>query len=102
MPRDRIAARPCCSRWPRRAVKVKLQCRCGSHLLVLTQKSSRRPAKKVSGGVLRNPIFFISGMRNIFLLYMPPANAEATVHYQDTIRDKVEFQTIAPHIPSSL
>ena len=25
-------------------------------------------------------------MRNIFLLYMPPGNAEAMVHYQDTIR----------------
>jgi hypothetical protein len=37
-------------------------------------------------------------MRNIFLLYMPPGNAEAMVHYQDTIRNKVEFERIAPHV----
>lgn len=28
-------------------------------------------------------------MRNIFLLYIPPANHEAVVHYEDTIRRKV-------------
>jgi hypothetical protein len=28
-------------------------------------------------------------MRNIFILYMPPANMEAMVHYEDTIRKKV-------------
>lgn len=41
-------------------------------------------------------------MRNIFILYMPPGNAEAMVHYQDTIRNKVEFQRIAPHISDPL
>jgi hypothetical protein len=29
-------------------------------------------------------------MKNIFILYMPPANAEAMVHYEDTIRRKVD------------
>jgi len=28
-------------------------------------------------------------MRNIFLLYIPPTNHEAIVHYEDTIRRKV-------------
>ncbi len=28
---------------------------------------------------------------NIFLLYMPPGNAEA-IHYEDTIRNRVDFQ----------
>ncbi len=41
-------------------------------------------------------------MRNIFLLYMPPGNAEAMVHYQDTIRNKVAFNRIAPHVSSTL
>jgi len=41
-------------------------------------------------------------MRNIFLLYMPPGNAEAMVHYQDTIRNKVAFDRIAPHVSSGL
>lgn len=41
-------------------------------------------------------------MRNIFLLYMPPGNTEAMVHYQDTIRNKVAFGRIAPHVTSSL
>jgi hypothetical protein len=41
-------------------------------------------------------------MRNIFLLYMPPGNAEAMVHYQDTIRNKVAFERIAPHVSSGL
>jgi hypothetical protein len=30
-------------------------------------------------------------MRNIFLLYMPPGNAEAMVHYRDTIEQRVPF-----------
>ena len=29
-------------------------------------------------------------MKNIFILNMPPANAEAMVHYEDTIRRKVD------------
>src|SRR5437763_15807901 len=41
-------------------------------------------------------------MRNIFLLYMPPRNAEAMVHYQDTIRNKVTFARVAPHVGPSL
>jgi hypothetical protein len=41
-------------------------------------------------------------MRNIFLLYMPPGNTEAMVHYQDTIRNKVAFDRIASHVSSSL
>ena len=41
-------------------------------------------------------------MRNIFLLYMPPGNAEAMVHYQDTIRNKVAFDRIAPHVSSMI
>jgi len=41
-------------------------------------------------------------MRNIFLLYMPPGNAEAMVHYEDTIRRKVTFDRIARHVSSDL
>src|ERR1043166_1557367 len=41
-------------------------------------------------------------MRNIFLLYMPPGNAEAMVHYQDTIRNKVAFARVAQHVSSSI
>jgi hypothetical protein len=33
-------------------------------------------------------------MRNIFMLYIPPGNAEAMVHYEDTIRRKVDPQRI--------
>jgi hypothetical protein len=33
---------------------------------------------------------------------MPPGNAEAMVHYQDTIRNKVAFDRIAPHLSSAL
>jgi hypothetical protein len=40
-------------------------------------------------------------MRNIFLLYMPPGNAEAMVHYQDTIRNRVAFDRIAPYVTST-
>jgi hypothetical protein len=41
-------------------------------------------------------------MRNIFLLYMPPGNAEAMIHYQDTIRNKVAFARISQHVSSSI
>lgn len=41
-------------------------------------------------------------MRNIFLLYMPPGNAEAMVHYQDTIRNRVSFERVAPHLSPTL
>ena len=39
-------------------------------------------------------------MRNIFLLIMPLGNPEAMVHYEDTIRNKVAFERIAPHVSS--
>src|ERR1035437_7117619 len=41
-------------------------------------------------------------MRNIFLLYMPPANAEAMVHYEDTIRKRVASARILPLASSSV
>jgi len=33
---------------------------------------------------------------------MPPRNAEAMVHYRDTIRNKVSFDRIAPHVSPTL
>lgn len=41
-------------------------------------------------------------MRNIFLLYMPPANAEAMVHYEDTIRRKVAPERILSLVSSTV
>jgi hypothetical protein len=41
-------------------------------------------------------------MRNIFMLYMPPGNAEAMVHYEDTIRRKVPFEKICSLIDSGV
>ncbi|MGV3710398.1 MAG: hypothetical protein ACO1Q7_16315 [Gemmatimonas sp.] len=41
-------------------------------------------------------------MPNVFLLYMPPGNAEAMVHYQDTIKNRVPLHRIAPHVTSNL
>lgn len=41
-------------------------------------------------------------MKNIFLVYIPPGNAEAMVHYEDTIRRKVEPERIYRHIPGAL
>src|SRR6266550_146896 len=41
-------------------------------------------------------------MSNVFLLYMPPGNAEAMVHYQDTIKQKVALSRISPHISVDL
>jgi hypothetical protein len=41
-------------------------------------------------------------MSKVFLLYMPPGNAEAMVHYQDTIKNKVALSRISPHISSNL
>ncbi len=41
-------------------------------------------------------------MRNVFLVYMPPGNPEAMVHYQDTILSKVPLARIAPLIPTQL
>jgi hypothetical protein len=37
-------------------------------------------------------------MRNVFLLYMPPGNREAMVHYEDTIIQKVELDRISRFI----
>lgn len=34
-------------------------------------------------------------MRNIFLVYMPPGNAEAMVHYEDTIKTRVPMSRVA-------
>jgi hypothetical protein len=41
-------------------------------------------------------------MSKAYLLYMPPGNAEAMVHYQDTIQNKVVLSRITPHISSNL
>lgn len=41
-------------------------------------------------------------MANVFLLYMPPGNAEAMVHYQDTIKQAVPLTRIAPHVSANL
>jgi hypothetical protein len=41
-------------------------------------------------------------MRNVFLLYMPPGNPEAMVHYQDTIKNKVEMRRIAGFVSQDL
>jgi hypothetical protein len=41
-------------------------------------------------------------MSNVFLLYMPPGNAEAMVHYQDTIKKKVPLSRIAPYVSTEL
>ena len=41
-------------------------------------------------------------MHNVFLLYMPPGNAEAMVHYQDTIKNRVEFRRISQFVSHDL
>lgn len=41
-------------------------------------------------------------MKNIFLVYVPPGNAEAMVHYEDTIRHKVAPERIYRHVPGAL
>ncbi len=41
-------------------------------------------------------------MRNVFLLYMPPGNSGAMVHYQDTIKNRVALGRIAPLISQDL
>src|SRR5438034_438349 len=41
-------------------------------------------------------------MRNVFLLYMPPGNHEAMVHYQDTIVNRVPLQRLSRFIPPNL
>ncbi|MGH9892686.1 MAG: hypothetical protein ACREA0_11985, partial [bacterium] len=41
-------------------------------------------------------------MHNVFLLYMPPGNHEAMVHYEDTIIQRVPLERIARYIPAEL
>lgn len=41
-------------------------------------------------------------MRNVFLLYMPPGNPQAMVHYQDTIKNKVELRRIVGLVSPNL
>src|SRR6185312_5040792 len=41
-------------------------------------------------------------MPNVFLLYIPPGNHEAMVHYQDTIKQRVPMSRMTPHISTSL
>lgn len=41
-------------------------------------------------------------MRNIFILYMPPGNGEAMVHYEDTIKRKVAPEVIFSFVSSDL
>jgi hypothetical protein len=40
-------------------------------------------------------------MSNVFLLYMPPGNAEAMVHYQDTIKNKVVLDRLSPFLSAN-
>ncbi len=42
----------------------------------------------------------MSNMKNIFILYMPPGNYEAMVHYEDTIKNKVSMGRIIKYIDS--
>src|SRR4051794_6899737 len=44
----------------------------------------------------------IGTMANVFLLYMPPGNAEAMIHYEDTIKRKVASSRIFPHVSANL
>jgi hypothetical protein len=37
-------------------------------------------------------------MRNVFLLYIPPTNHEALVHYEDTIASSVDQARVLPHL----
>ncbi|HSW97694.1 MAG TPA: hypothetical protein VLF89_07765 [Candidatus Saccharimonadales bacterium] len=41
-------------------------------------------------------------MKNIFILYIPPGNYEALVHYQDTIKNKAPQEKIFNYIDSDL
>ena len=41
-------------------------------------------------------------MRNIFIVYMAPGNPEQMVHYQDTIKNKVDQEQIFRHIGRDL
>lgn len=41
-------------------------------------------------------------MGNAFLLYMPPGNAEAMVHYQDTVKNRVSLSRISRFVSGNL
>jgi hypothetical protein len=41
-------------------------------------------------------------MPNIFLLYMPPRNAEAMIHYEQTIHNGVSLERIGRYLPDPL
>src|SRR5687768_12774419 len=41
-------------------------------------------------------------MPNVFLLYMPPGNTEAMVHYEDTIKQKVDIQRLSRFLSQDL
>ena len=41
-------------------------------------------------------------MTNIFMLYMPPTNYEAQVHYEDTIKERVEQSVIYQYVNQDL
>ena len=41
-------------------------------------------------------------MRNVFLLYMPPGNAQAMVHYEDTIKQRVDIRRLSRFVSQDL
>src|SRR6266566_1706982 len=41
-------------------------------------------------------------MSNVFLLYIPPGNHEAMVHYQDTIVNRVSLERLNPFVSDNL
>lgn len=41
-------------------------------------------------------------MRNVFLLYIPSGNAEALVHYEDTIKKRVDLGRLVPFVSQDL
>lgn len=41
-------------------------------------------------------------MRNVFLLYMPPGNAEAMLHYRETIEQHVPLERMARYLPRDI
>lgn len=41
-------------------------------------------------------------MKNIFILYMPPGNGEAMIHYQDTIKNRVSQERIFKYVDHNL
>lgn len=68
------------------------------HLVPLNRVGTR-PAKDAASSKHR---LFQPPMRNIFLVYMPPGNPEAMVHYEDTIKARVHLQRIAKHLTPSV